>query len=267
MSHWIQGILKEIADGTKLILKLKTYLVGFQQVPGCHDGTHLASAFIYNTDHVRITTTLVMWANNLMLLGCITLLVKWPSPSSPHYWLQKLLTCTPCTNLILWCWFCNLHCFIPDNLIGEIEEHIQSLILPRWKSRTSRRVTGLLNTLSWSKHNGLWYNATNQPLNTFLSPVSELSHLCMWPWILWYELSISCSENRLGNNIFLHCKFSGQEYQHKLWRQHTKCFGLVVMMIEHWAVVVMIVFVVGASFGTIHCIAWVFSLLTHLELM
>ena len=29
-------------------------------------------------------------------------------------------------------------------------------------------------------------------------------------------------------------------------------------MIEHWAVVVMIVFVVGASFGTIHCIAWVF---------
>ena len=131
----------------------------------------------------------------------------------------------------------------------------------------SRRVTGLLNTLSWSKHNGLWYNATNQTLNTFLSPVSELSHLCMWPWILWYELSISCSENRLGNNIFLHCKFSGQEYQHKLWRQHTKCFGLVVMMIEHWAVVVMIVFVVGASLGTIHCIAWVFSLLTHLELM
>ena len=55
MSHWIQGILKETADGTKLILKLRADLIGFQQVPGHHDGAHLASAFIYITDRVRIT--------------------------------------------------------------------------------------------------------------------------------------------------------------------------------------------------------------------
>ena len=35
-------------------------------------------------------------------------LVKQPSSSPPHHWLQKLLTHTPHTYCILWCWFCDL---------------------------------------------------------------------------------------------------------------------------------------------------------------
>ena len=54
-SHWIQGVTMETADGTKIILKLRADLIRFQHVPGHHDGTHLTSAFIYITDHVRIT--------------------------------------------------------------------------------------------------------------------------------------------------------------------------------------------------------------------
>ena len=54
-SHWIQGIYKETIDGTKLTLKLRADLIGFQRVPGRHDGKHLASAFVYITDRVKIT--------------------------------------------------------------------------------------------------------------------------------------------------------------------------------------------------------------------
>ena len=46
------------------------------------------------------------------LLGHITFLwslVKWPSSSPPHHWLQKPLTHTPHTYCNLWCWFCDLH--------------------------------------------------------------------------------------------------------------------------------------------------------------
>ena len=53
--HWIQGIYRETIDGTRLMLKLRSDLIGFQHVPGCHDGKHLATAFIYITDHVGIT--------------------------------------------------------------------------------------------------------------------------------------------------------------------------------------------------------------------
>lgn len=54
-AHWIQGIQKETIGGPKLILKLRSDLIGFQQVPGHHDGKHLAVAFIYITDRIGIT--------------------------------------------------------------------------------------------------------------------------------------------------------------------------------------------------------------------
>ena len=54
-THWIQGIYKETIDSTRLTLKLRSDLIGFQCVPGRHDGKHLATAFIYITDHVGIT--------------------------------------------------------------------------------------------------------------------------------------------------------------------------------------------------------------------
>ena len=54
-SHWIQGIYKETIDSTRLTLKLRADLIGFQQVPGHHDGKHLASAFLYITDRIKIT--------------------------------------------------------------------------------------------------------------------------------------------------------------------------------------------------------------------
>ena len=54
-SHWIEGITKETIDGPRLILKLRADLIGFQRVPGRHDGNHLAAAFIYITDRIKIT--------------------------------------------------------------------------------------------------------------------------------------------------------------------------------------------------------------------
>ena len=59
-SHWIQGINIETIEGTKLILKLRSDLIGFQWVPGRHDGRHLATAFIYITDHIGITDRVSM---------------------------------------------------------------------------------------------------------------------------------------------------------------------------------------------------------------
>ena len=67
-SHWIQGIYKETIDGTKLTLKLRADLISFQQVPGCHDGKHLASAFVYITDHVKITDKVRYYCTAVHLL-------------------------------------------------------------------------------------------------------------------------------------------------------------------------------------------------------
>ena len=59
-SHWIQGINIETIEGTKLILKLRSDLIGFQRVPGRHDGRHLATASIYITDRIGITDRVSM---------------------------------------------------------------------------------------------------------------------------------------------------------------------------------------------------------------
>ena len=50
-AHWI----KSVSDGLKTTLKLHADLIGFQQVPGRHDGEHLAQAFLFITDRLNIT--------------------------------------------------------------------------------------------------------------------------------------------------------------------------------------------------------------------
>ena len=54
-SHWIQGTVVDTPDGPKLTLKLRADLIGFQRVPGRHDGRHLALALLRVTDCLKIT--------------------------------------------------------------------------------------------------------------------------------------------------------------------------------------------------------------------
>ena len=71
-SHWIQGIYKETIDGIKLTLKLRSDLIGFQRVPGRHDGKHLATAFIYITDRIRITHKVQYFPVMIIITYCTT---------------------------------------------------------------------------------------------------------------------------------------------------------------------------------------------------
>ena len=54
-AHWIQAIWQETVGAKRLVLKLRADLIGFQRVPGRHDGEHMAVAFLYITDHIKIT--------------------------------------------------------------------------------------------------------------------------------------------------------------------------------------------------------------------
>ena len=54
-AHWIEGVEEETANGMKLNLRLQSDLIGFQNVPGCHTGKHMAHAFLHITDHLKIT--------------------------------------------------------------------------------------------------------------------------------------------------------------------------------------------------------------------
>jgi len=54
-AHWIKGVEEETASGTKLNLRLRSDLIGFQNVPGRHTGEHMAHAFLHITDRLKIT--------------------------------------------------------------------------------------------------------------------------------------------------------------------------------------------------------------------
>jgi hypothetical protein len=54
-AHWIEGVEEETASGTKLNLKLRSDLIGFQNVPSRHTGEHMAHAFLHITDHLKVT--------------------------------------------------------------------------------------------------------------------------------------------------------------------------------------------------------------------
>lgn len=58
-AHWIQTTKTETPSGTRDILTLRADLIGFQRVPGRHDGEHLAEAFLYVTGRLDITSKVI----------------------------------------------------------------------------------------------------------------------------------------------------------------------------------------------------------------
>lgn len=66
-AHWIEGIEEVTVNGPKLVLKLRCDLVGFQRVPGRHDGKHLAYAFLHITDRLDITRKV---CKSVILFSC-----------------------------------------------------------------------------------------------------------------------------------------------------------------------------------------------------
>ena len=75
-SHGIEGINIETIEGTKLILKLRSDLIGFQWVPGRHDGRHLATTFICITDHIGITDRVNMMLSKWIFVVFHSLTVR-----------------------------------------------------------------------------------------------------------------------------------------------------------------------------------------------
>jgi hypothetical protein len=59
-AHWIEGVTEDTANGPQLTLKLRADLIGFQRVPGRHDGEHLAQAFLFVTDRLKISEKVVV---------------------------------------------------------------------------------------------------------------------------------------------------------------------------------------------------------------
>jgi hypothetical protein len=53
-AHWIEGVTEETVNGPKLVLKLRSDLVGFERVPGRHDGAHLGYAFLHVVDYLEV---------------------------------------------------------------------------------------------------------------------------------------------------------------------------------------------------------------------
>lgn len=59
-AHWIQTTKTETPSGARDILTLRANLIGFQRVPGRHDGEHLAEAFLYVTNRLDINSKVIM---------------------------------------------------------------------------------------------------------------------------------------------------------------------------------------------------------------
>lgn len=53
-AHWIEGEEITTPQGPQYKLTLRADLIGFHRVPGCHNGEHLACAFLYVLDQVDI---------------------------------------------------------------------------------------------------------------------------------------------------------------------------------------------------------------------
>ena len=67
-AHWTEGTTAETVDGPKLTLKLQADLIGFQWVPGHHDGRHHAHAFLFVIDWIKIAGKVSRSLSTLMLL-------------------------------------------------------------------------------------------------------------------------------------------------------------------------------------------------------
>ena len=53
-AHLIEETVKETSSGLQKQLKLRADLIGFQHLPGCHDGRHICQAFLLNLDRLGI---------------------------------------------------------------------------------------------------------------------------------------------------------------------------------------------------------------------
>lgn len=71
-------------------LKLHAELIGFHCVPGCHDGEHLAHAFLYVLDHVSIALKVMFLSSyNIFLSDNVIRLagLSWTMlPTMKHLW-------------------------------------------------------------------------------------------------------------------------------------------------------------------------------------
>jgi len=65
-AHWIESVEEKTHTGTEKKLQLRSDLVGFHKLPGCHTGEHLAHCFLFITDQLKITAKVSEY--NLMKL-------------------------------------------------------------------------------------------------------------------------------------------------------------------------------------------------------
>ncbi|KAK6991690.1 hypothetical protein R3P38DRAFT_3227535 [Favolaschia claudopus] len=56
--HWIETKAVPTPSGTQYALKLRSALIGFIQIPGRHDGEHLAHAFLHGIDRIKAANKL-----------------------------------------------------------------------------------------------------------------------------------------------------------------------------------------------------------------
>jgi hypothetical protein len=54
-AHWIKAEMVDMPTGPQLRLSLQSDLIGFLHLPGRHTGYHLATAFLYILDRVKLT--------------------------------------------------------------------------------------------------------------------------------------------------------------------------------------------------------------------
>lgn len=58
-AHWIEATNERTAHGSPR-LKLRADLIGFQHLPGRHDGRHICQAFLSNLDRLGIVNNVVL---------------------------------------------------------------------------------------------------------------------------------------------------------------------------------------------------------------
>jgi hypothetical protein len=66
-AHWIQCVFESAPSGSGgVILKLRADLIGFHQIPGRHDGEHLAQTFLYILKRLEIVEKVCKLCTNCL---------------------------------------------------------------------------------------------------------------------------------------------------------------------------------------------------------
>ena len=60
-AHWIEETVKETSNSLQKQLKLHANLIGFQHLPGRHDGRHICQAFLLNLDRLGIADNVCIY--------------------------------------------------------------------------------------------------------------------------------------------------------------------------------------------------------------